>query len=192
MNSFLFSFASLQAPGWCSVEWLQSKQEGRCLQVSRLRVQKQLWQAQSPRWSLTFYHLTFALCIIQRTDTEQAHMLQNMQEVCRLLLCVFFLYGMFSSRLTLNMKLQVDLISLSCWCVSFFTQCIWKCVLFFNPQIPSVFQMLKMLIATCPLVWLWPGDLPPLVWWYVCVCLCGEENYQEVCQCSVYDDSSRN
>lgn len=39
----------LEAPGWCSMEWFQSKQEGGCLQMSSLRVQKQLRQAESSR-----------------------------------------------------------------------------------------------------------------------------------------------
>lgn len=41
----------LQAPGQRSMERLQPKQEGRRLQVSPFWIQKQLRQAQSPRWA---------------------------------------------------------------------------------------------------------------------------------------------
>lgn len=60
---------------------------------------------------------------------------------------------------------EVDLVSSFCPCGTFPLSVFGTCVS--NPQIPLAFQMLGMLMATCLLVWLWPGDLPLLDWWYV-------------------------
>lgn len=193
MNSFLFFLVLcrlLVGAPWSGYSRNRKGDVYKC-PVSGSRISCDKLDLQGEVWLFIIWPLPSASSSVLTLST---HTLQNMQ-VCRksadAVLCLFPVR---------NVPKQVNAQRETAGWSYLFIVLMWiffhsvhlRFVLFFNPQIPSVSQVLIMLIATCPLVWLWPGDLPPLVWRYVCVCLCGEENCQEVCQCSLYDDSSWN